>query len=90
MPIPEEQKLGLITEFASEFKVIAEIGEKDPRAIVAPYRWVEMIERAFEVGASQVVCEGRASGDSGDVPVRMARSEPVWSTRSSNASIWTG
>ena len=41
------------------------MGEKDPAAIMAPYRWVELIEEALEAGAAKVVCEGRASGDAG-------------------------
>ena len=41
------------------------IGEKDPDALLAPYRWVALIQQALDAGASQVVCEGRASGDAG-------------------------
>jgi phosphosulfolactate synthase len=41
------------------------VGEKDPNAILAPYRWVEMIREALSAGADQVVCEGRATGDAG-------------------------
>ncbi len=45
--------------------MFAEIGEKDPRALLAPYRWVALIRQALDAGAAQVVCEGRASGDAG-------------------------
>ena len=65
MPIPPEEKAELISAFASDFTVFAEVGEKDPRALLAPYRWVELIRQALEAGAAQVVCEGRASGDAG-------------------------
>jgi phosphosulfolactate synthase len=63
--IPAEEQAELIRELAADFTVYAEVGEKDPAAIMAPYRWVEMIEQALEAGASKVVCEGRASGDAG-------------------------
>ncbi|MEA2426189.1 MAG: phosphosulfolactate synthase, partial [Thermoleophilaceae bacterium] len=64
--IPAEEKADLIRALASSgFTVYAEVGEKDPKAIMAPYRWVELIEEALEAGASKVVCEGRASGDAG-------------------------
>lgn len=65
VPIPPEEKAELISAFASDFTVFAEVGEKDPRALLAPYRWVELIRQALAAGATQVVCEGRASGDAG-------------------------
>jgi phosphosulfolactate synthase len=65
VPMPREDKLELIRKLASDRTVYAEVGEKDPAAIMAPYRWVELIEAALEAGAHKVVCEGRASGDAG-------------------------
>src|SRR5205814_950679 len=36
--IPEEEKAELIRVLSSDFTVYAEVGEKDPAAIMAPYR----------------------------------------------------
>jgi phosphosulfolactate synthase len=63
--IPPEEKLRLIEELSEDFTVFAEVGEKDPQALLAPYRWVELIRDALGAGAVQVVCEGRATGDAG-------------------------
>ena len=63
--IPEDERLELIAAFADGFTVFAEVGEKDPAALLAPYRWVQMIKDALEAGARWVVCEGRATGDTG-------------------------
>jgi phosphosulfolactate synthase len=63
--MPDEEKIELIKAFADGFTVFAEVGEKDPNALVAPYRWVEMIKGALAAGARWVVCEGRATGDTG-------------------------
>jgi len=63
--IPPDEKAELIRSLAADFTVFAEVGDKDPAAIMAPYRWVELIEEALEAGAAKVVCEGRASGDAG-------------------------
>ena len=63
--IPPEEKVDLIRTLAEDFTVYAEVGEKDPAAIMAPYVWVELIEQALAAGAQKVVCEGRASGDAG-------------------------
>ena len=35
----------------SDRTVFAEVGEKDPHALMAPYRWVELIDEALEAGA---------------------------------------
>ncbi|HEX8074208.1 MAG TPA: phosphosulfolactate synthase [Thermoleophilaceae bacterium] len=63
--MPEDEKLELIRAFADGFTVFAEVGEKDPAAVLAPYRWVRMIKDALDAGARWVVCEGRATGDTG-------------------------
>ena len=63
--IPPDEKAGLIEKLAADFTVFAEVGEKDPQALLAPYRWVELIKQALEAGAEQVVCEGRVTGDAG-------------------------
>jgi phosphosulfolactate synthase len=63
--IPSDEKAALIEKLAADFTVFAEVGEKDPQALLAPYRWVELIKEALEAGAKQVVCEGRVTGDAG-------------------------
>jgi phosphosulfolactate synthase len=65
VPIPPDAKLELIALLARDRTVFAEVGEKDPRALMAPYRWVQLIREALEAGATQVVCEGRADGSAG-------------------------
>jgi phosphosulfolactate synthase len=63
--IPDDEKVELIRSFADGFTVYAEVGEKDPAALLAPYRWVELIRSALDAGARWVTCEGRATGDTG-------------------------
>jgi phosphosulfolactate synthase len=63
--IPTDDKSRLIERLAARMTVYAEVGEKDPDAIMAPYAWIDLIRRAFEAGAELVVCEGRASGTAG-------------------------
>jgi phosphosulfolactate synthase len=65
IPIPADEKARLISTLAARFTVYAEVGEKDPDAILAPYAWVSLIRQAFDAGAELVVCEGRASGTAG-------------------------
>jgi phosphosulfolactate synthase len=63
--IPGDEKLAMVERLAQRFTVFAEVGEKDPAALVAPYRWVQLIRSALDAGATKVVCEGRATGDAG-------------------------
>jgi phosphosulfolactate synthase len=70
-----DDKLELIERLAKEFTVLSEVGSKDDTRIMAPYRWVEQIERELEAGAWKVIAEARESGTAGifrhDGEVRM-------------------
>jgi phosphosulfolactate synthase len=63
--MPPDQKIELIETLATRYTVFAEVGEKDPNALLAPYRWVQLIRDALAAGAAKVICEGRATGDAG-------------------------
>jgi phosphosulfolactate synthase len=63
--MPAQEKLELIETLAARYTVFAEVGEKDPNALLAPYRWVQLIRDALAAGATKVICEGRATGDAG-------------------------
>jgi phosphosulfolactate synthase len=63
--IPAAEKTALIERLAQRYTVYAEVGEKDPDALMAPYRWVQLIRESLEAGAEMVVCEGRATGTAG-------------------------
>lgn len=66
VPIPPAEKEALIAQLVDTgLTVYAEVGEKDSDAILAPYRWVQLIRGALEAGAELVVCEGRATGTAG-------------------------
>jgi phosphosulfolactate synthase len=63
--IPHEEKLAIITRLAREFTVLSEVGSKDEEKILAPYRWVELIEAELAAGAWKVIAEARESGTVG-------------------------
>jgi phosphosulfolactate synthase len=70
-----DDKLELIERLSNEFTVFSEVGSKDDTRIMAPYRWVEQIERELAAGAWKVIAEARESGTAGifrhDGEVRM-------------------
>jgi phosphosulfolactate synthase len=64
--IEPEVKVHLIrTLAAAGFTVLAEVGSKDVDFIMAPYVWVEQIERDLQAGAWKVIAEARESGTAG-------------------------
>src|ERR1017187_5719676 len=73
--LAHERKVELIEELAKEFVVLSEVGSKDDTRIMAPFRWVEQIERELAAGAWKVIAEARESGNVGifrhDGEVRM-------------------
>ena len=58
-------KRELIERLSGDFTVLAEVGSKDADFIMAPYVWVEQIERDLEAGAWKVIAEARESGTAG-------------------------
>jgi phosphosulfolactate synthase len=60
-----EVKRQLIKRLSVEFTVLAEVGSKDADFIMAPYVWVEQIERDLDAGAWKVIAEARESGTAG-------------------------
>jgi phosphosulfolactate synthase len=60
-----DYKRGLIERLSGEFVVLAEVGNKDADFIMAPYVWVEQIQRDLEAGAWKVITEARESGNAG-------------------------
>ncbi len=59
-------KQRLIARLAEDgFVVLSEVGSKDNTKIMAPYRWVELIQGELAAGAWKVICEGRETGTAG-------------------------
>jgi phosphosulfolactate synthase len=74
--IEASEKCELVRRLAGEgFTVLSEVGSKDNRKIMAPYKWVEEIQAELDAGAWKVIAEARESGTAGifrpDGEVRM-------------------
>ena len=63
--LERETKAGLIRRAASRLTVIAEVGAKDPHAMMVPQRWVDLALADLDAGASWLITEGRESGTVG-------------------------
>jgi len=73
--LEHDRKLELIERLTREFIVLSEVGAKDNARLMAPYKWVEQIERELAAGAWKVIAEAREGGTAGifrpDGEVRM-------------------
>jgi phosphosulfolactate synthase len=63
--LDRDVKTSLIRRLGGEFTVLSEVGSKDADFIMAPYVWVEQIERDLDAGAWKVIAEARESGTAG-------------------------
>jgi phosphosulfolactate synthase len=63
--LDHHEKLALIERLARNFTVLSEVGSKDDTKIMAPYRWIELIELELAAGAWKVITEARESGTVG-------------------------
>jgi phosphosulfolactate synthase len=65
LEMPVERKQAIIRTLAKEFRVIAEVGSKDPTRAVVAAEWVAEMAGDLEAGASLLIAEARESGTVG-------------------------
>lgn len=63
--LSDKRKVEIIQQMSQHFTIVSEIGSKNPNDIIPPYKWVEMIERELDAGATKIICEARESGTVG-------------------------
>lgn len=90
--IDEKDKCDLITSFAKDYTVLSEVGSKSTNKIIAPYQWVNMMQRELDAGAWKVIAEARESGTVGmfraDGEVRSDLIEEILIDIPSEKIIW--
>ena len=59
------EKCNYIKDLSKEFKVVSEVGSKDERKLIAPYKWIELMEKELEAGSWKVIAEAREGGNVG-------------------------
>jgi len=65
LEIEHQQKCAYISQLAENAIVLSEIGSKDETKIMAPYIWIELIEKELAAGSWKVIAEARESGNIG-------------------------
>ncbi|MCX6248807.1 MAG: phosphosulfolactate synthase [Bacteroidetes bacterium] len=65
MRIDHAKKCEFITTLAKNYLVLSEVGAKEAGILIAPARWIEMMETELAAGAFMVIAEARESGTCG-------------------------
>lgn len=63
--LPHEEKCEYIRILSEQVTVFSEVGSKDDKNIIAPYKWIELMQAEFQAGAWKVIAEARESGSVG-------------------------
>ena len=61
-----DEKCAYISTFAKRgFTVLSEVGSKDAAKIIAPYKWINLMQKELAAGAWKVIAEAREGGNVG-------------------------
>ena len=63
--ISHQEKCNYIKELSKEFNVVSEVGSKDENRLIAPYKWIELMQKELESGSWKVIAEAREGGNVG-------------------------
>ena len=63
--INHDEKCEIIADFAKDFKVVSEVGSKNPNVECISQDWLEWMENELSAGSWKVISEGRESGNVG-------------------------
>jgi phosphosulfolactate synthase len=65
MRIDHAKKCEFIHNLSKNYTVLSEVGAKEAGILIAPARWIEMMETELAAGAIKVIAEARESGTVG-------------------------
>jgi len=63
--MPHDVKCDYIRRLAKDFTVLSEVGSKEAGILIAPKRWISMMQTELQAGAWKVIAEARESGNVG-------------------------
>lgn len=63
--LDHNEKCRYISQLAKHVTVLSEVGSKDEKKILAPYVWIELMQKEIAAGSTRVIAEARESGTVG-------------------------
>ncbi|MCK9203448.1 MAG: phosphosulfolactate synthase [Bacteroidales bacterium] len=65
MLMEHDVKCEYILKLSKDYTVLSEVGSKESGIMIAPSRWIEMMQKELQAGAFKVIGEARESGNVG-------------------------
>ena len=65
MIMDHDEKCEYIHKMAKDYTVLSEVGSKESGILIAPGRWIEMMQKELQAGSFKVIGEARESGNVG-------------------------
>jgi phosphosulfolactate synthase len=65
MSLNHDQKCEYINILAKQYTVLSEVGSKESGILIAPGKWIEMMQKELQAGSFKVIGEARESGNVG-------------------------
>lgn len=63
--LEHDVKLDYISRLAKDYRVLSEVGSKEEGILIAPSKWVKMMDTELRAGSWKVIAEARESGNVG-------------------------
>ena len=100
--ISHDEKCKYITDLAKEFTVVSEVGSKDENILIAPYKWIELMQKELKAGAWKVIAEAREGGNVGifnktgdvrsdlidEILTKIASEDILWEAPKKPQQVW--
>ena len=72
MNMDHDEKCAYISTFSKRgFTVLSEVGSKDASKIIAPYKWINLMQKELSAGAWKVIAEAREGGNVGEYRIML-------------------
>jgi phosphosulfolactate synthase len=65
MVMDHDEKCEYIHKLSKDYTVLSEVGSKESGILIAPGRWIEMMQKELQAGSFKVIAEARESGNVG-------------------------
>jgi phosphosulfolactate synthase len=65
MTIDHDVKCEVINKLSKQYTVLSEVGSKESGILIAPNKWIEMMQKELQAGSFKVIGEARESGNVG-------------------------
>lgn len=100
--IGHEEKCQFIEILSKQVKVLSEVGSKDIEKIIAPYKWIRMMNAELEAGSWKLIAEARESGTVGifrksgevrsglvdEILTQVPKEKIIWEAPQKQQQVW--